>query len=130
MNLIKKLSQKFCRASAKSPFISNNIRFALLRRTGIPIGKDVVINEGITIVCDIGRLISQSLTSVILRIQGGRGEVQTRSGILLPVRRNILLLREVMSLLPGFQRRMSAGYMLLPIRRDGNGHLVTGCIVR
>jgi len=54
MNILKKLSRKFCRASAKSPFISNNIRIALLRRTGISIGKDVVINEGITIVCDIG----------------------------------------------------------------------------
>ena len=50
----RKIYRKLCRAMSKSPFIPNNLRIVLLKQTGINIGKDVIINEGFTLACDIG----------------------------------------------------------------------------
>jgi acetyltransferase-like isoleucine patch superfamily enzyme len=49
-----KIIKKFCRSIAKSSFIPNTVRIYLLRKAGIKIGDDVVINEGFTLACDIG----------------------------------------------------------------------------
>lgn len=53
INLISKILRKFCRSGAKYVF-PNSLRIFLFRKAGIEIGKDVVINEGFTLACDMG----------------------------------------------------------------------------
>lgn len=55
-NLLKvhKIFNKLLRSLSKSAFISSNLRIALLKKVGVKIGQSVVINEGFTLVCDIG----------------------------------------------------------------------------
>jgi len=54
MNIIMKGYRKFCRSLATSPFLTGRIRVIILRQSGIRIGKNVIINEGITIISKIG----------------------------------------------------------------------------
>lgn len=53
MNIIKKGMRRFFRTILKSIF-PNCLRILLLRCAGVQVGKDVVINEGFTLACDIG----------------------------------------------------------------------------
>ena len=52
-NIIK-ISKKICRSISKSSIIPNAVRIYFLRKAGVNIGDDVVINEGFTLACDIG----------------------------------------------------------------------------
>lgn len=51
---LKKIAKKLCRSISKSSFIPNTVRIYFLRRAGVNIGDEVVINEGFTLACDIG----------------------------------------------------------------------------
>lgn len=53
INLMSKILRKLCRSVSKSIF-PNSLRIFLLRKAGIKIGEDVVINEGFTLACDMG----------------------------------------------------------------------------
>ena len=51
---LKKIIKKLYRSISKSSFIPNTLRIYFLRRAGVHIGDQVVINEGFTMACDIG----------------------------------------------------------------------------
>lgn len=53
MFILKKLTRRFCRTLLKSAF-PNSLRIFFLKRSGVIVGKDVAINEGFTLACDIG----------------------------------------------------------------------------
>lgn len=53
MNLLTKFFRKVCRLLAKVVFPSS-LRIFFLRLSGVNVGKDVIINEGFTLTCDIG----------------------------------------------------------------------------
>lgn len=53
INLMSKFIRKLCRKLAKSVF-PNKLRIFLLRQAGVKIGRDVVINEGFTLICSFG----------------------------------------------------------------------------
>ncbi|MDR7665081.1 acyltransferase [Methanosarcina sp. Z-7115] len=53
MNLLTKFFRRICRALAKIVFPSS-LRVFFLRLAGVNIGRDVAINEGFTIACDVG----------------------------------------------------------------------------
>jgi acetyltransferase-like isoleucine patch superfamily enzyme len=53
MFTLKKLTRRVCRTLLKSAF-PNSIRIFLLKCSGVIVGKDVAINEGFTLACDIG----------------------------------------------------------------------------
>jgi acetyltransferase-like isoleucine patch superfamily enzyme len=51
---LNKIVKKTLRSISKSSFVPNNVRINLLRQAGVHIGNEVIINEGITLACDIG----------------------------------------------------------------------------
>ncbi|MHA1336119.1 MAG: acyltransferase [Promethearchaeota archaeon] len=53
MNILTQFFRRLCRTLAKSAF-PNFVRIFLFKLSGIHVGKDVVINEGFTLACDIG----------------------------------------------------------------------------
>jgi len=52
--VIKKIFRKICRSISKSSFMPNPVRIYFLRKAGVNIGDEVIINEGFTLACDIG----------------------------------------------------------------------------
>lgn len=48
-----KILRRLYRSLGKWVF-PNNLRISLIRKSGVKVGKDVVINEGFTLACDIG----------------------------------------------------------------------------
>jgi len=50
---MSKVLRRLYRSLSKWVF-PNNLRISLIRKSGVKIGKDVVINEGFTLACDIG----------------------------------------------------------------------------
>jgi len=51
---LKKIAKKICRSISKSSFIPNTLRIYFLRKAGVNIGDEVIVNEGFTLACDIG----------------------------------------------------------------------------
>lgn len=51
---MRKICRKFCRSISKSSFMPNPARIYFLRKAGVNIGDEVIINEGFTLACDIG----------------------------------------------------------------------------
>jgi len=51
---IQKIIKKIYRSISKSSFITNTVRIYFLRKAGVNIGDEVVVNEGFTLACDIG----------------------------------------------------------------------------
>jgi acetyltransferase-like isoleucine patch superfamily enzyme len=49
-----KIIKKLLRSVSKTPFIWSGLRVYLLRKAGLIIGNDVVINDGFTLACTIG----------------------------------------------------------------------------
>lgn len=49
-----KIIKKLYRSISKSYFIPNSVRIYFLRKAGIRIGNEVIINEGFNLACDIG----------------------------------------------------------------------------
>lgn len=50
----QKIIKKICRSISKSCFIPNTVRIYFLRKAGVNIGDEAIVNEGFTLACDIG----------------------------------------------------------------------------
>ena len=53
IDLLSRLLRRLCRTLAMHTF-PNCLRIFFLRRSGIKINRDVIINEGFTLACDVG----------------------------------------------------------------------------
>jgi len=51
---IEKIIRKLNRSLARSSFVPSSLRVLALRKAGVRIGDEVIINEGFTLACDIG----------------------------------------------------------------------------